>query len=120
MIECNPTSNYLIGTFRRYDIHPIFRFNTAGLAEGGAPAAASPQLSVSINTDDMGVFDTSLENEYAILAACLFRVSQADGSRKYTEDSIFRYLDHIRKSGLQQSFTHRQSLSHLPNAEIFP
>lgn len=104
MIECNPTSNYLIGTFRRYDRHPIFRFNNARLVPTDGVLAPTPQLSVSINTDDLGVFDTTLENEYAILAASLERMTNQDGTRRYTNDSIYQYLDNVREMGLEQSF----------------
>lgn len=103
MIECNPTSNYLIGTFRRYDAHPIFRFNNNGLVRTDGKYEASAQISVSINTDDLGVFDTSLENEYAILAASLER-TMIGTERKYSKDSIYVYLDSVRKMGLEQSF----------------
>lgn len=104
MIECNPTSNYLIGTFRRYEFHPIFRFNHAELLSQSGTSASDPQLSVSINTDDLGVFETSLENEYAVLAASLERAQTEDGRKKYTSDSIYKYLDNVRKMGLEQSF----------------
>lgn len=100
MIECNPTSNYLIGTFKRYDEHPIFRFN--GFGFGGD--AAEGQLSVSINTDDQGVFDTSLENEYALLACSMSKALASDGSQRYFRDVIYTYLDHVRQMGNEQSF----------------
>lgn len=103
MIECNPTSNYLIGTFRRYDMHPIFRFNNIGLVRADGSYEPSAQLSVSINTDDSGIFDTSLENEYAIIAASLDR-AKTDGHKRYTNNSIYIYLENIRRMGLEQSF----------------
>lgn len=104
MIECNPTSNYLIGTFRRYDRHPILRFHNAGLVQSDSIVEPSPQLSVSINTDDLGIFDTTLENEYAILAASLERATTESGKKKYTSDSIYKYLNSIRRMGFEQSF----------------
>lgn len=63
-IETNPSSNYLIGTIKKYEEHPIIRFNSRKLK------AVEPNmsLSISINTDDQGVFDTLLENEYALMA----------------------------------------------------
>lgn len=100
MIECNPTSNYLIGTFGRYDEHPIFRFNDFGFGQGSSDG----QLSVSINTDDQGVFDTSLENEYALLACCMGKARLPDGSKRYSRDAIYQYLDHVRQMGNGQSF----------------
>lgn len=103
MIECNPTSNYLIGTFRRYDMHPIFRFNNMGLVRNDGSCEPSAQLSVSINTDDSGIFDTSLENEYAVIAASLDG-AQEGGRKKYNSNSIYLYLDNVRQMGLDQSF----------------
>ncbi len=110
MIECNPTSNYLIGTFRRYDRHPIFRFNNAELLRADGTPLKSPQISVSINTDDLGVFDTSLENEYAILAAALERAADENGEMIYTATSIYKYLDNVRRMGLEQSFRLREHM----------
>lgn len=103
MVECNPTSNYRIGTFRRYDMHPIFRFNNVGLVRTDGSYEPSFQLSVSINTDDSGIFDTSLENEYAVIAASL-ESAQEGGRKKYISTSIYHYLENIRKMGLDQSF----------------
>lgn len=103
MIECNPTSNYLIGTFQRYDMHPIFRFNNVGLVRTDGSYEPSAQLLVSINTDDSGIFDTSLENEYAVIAASL-DCTEKDGCKKYASNSIYSYLENIRKMGLNQSF----------------
>lgn len=98
-IECNPSSNYLIGTIERYDHHPIFRFNSMGLKEGW-----NNPLSVSINTDDQGVFDTYLENEYALLALALEKKKNEDGTSRYNSQEIYQWIDYVRKMGLQQSF----------------
>lgn len=120
MIECNPTSNYLIGTFRRYDRHPIFRFNNARLVSTDGTFSTTPQLSVSINTDDQGIFDTTLENEYAIMACCLKQMRGPDGQSRYTTDSIYQYLDNIREMGLEQSFYTRTFHStHTQFSKIF-
>ena len=34
-IETNPSSNYLIGTIKKYDEHPIFRFNSRKFKTSG-------------------------------------------------------------------------------------
>ncbi|MBP3602522.1 MAG: hypothetical protein J6J79_00055 [Lachnospiraceae bacterium] len=47
-IECNPTSNYLIGTFRRYDNHSILQFNNYQHVDDSEHL----NIPVSINTDD--------------------------------------------------------------------
>ena len=79
------------------------RFNSAGLVRLDGQCIPSFNLSVSINTDDLGVFDTTLENEYAMLAAALSNVRE-NGKGIYTTDSIYQYLENIRQMGLVQSF----------------
>jgi adenosine deaminase len=103
-IEANPTSNYLIGTFKRYDQHPIPSLYNLGLAHSAAEIDNCPQLSVSINTDDLGIFDTSLENEFALMAVAMEKMKQADGSPRYNHAMIVDWLDRIREAGLGQSF----------------
>ncbi len=103
MVECNLTSNYLIGTFRRYEKHPIFRFNGDGLVRSDGRRDSTMQLNVSINTDDAGVFDTSLENEYALLARCL-EEQQEEGKPVYEVGSIYAYINNVREMGLSQVF----------------
>lgn len=41
-VECNPTSNVLIGTFETYEKHPIFRFYDSGLGVAADRAALPP------------------------------------------------------------------------------
>lgn len=102
-IECNPSSNVLIGTFRRYDQHPILRFNRYALCNEEKEKSAV-QLNVSINTDDLGVFDTSLECEYELMACALEKMEDEDGNKLYSQDAIYDYLDHIRQMGISQVF----------------
>ena len=59
---------------------------------------------VSINTDDQGVFNTCLENEYALLVLALQKDLNSDGSRKYTDAYIYDWVDRIRNNGIEQSF----------------
>lgn len=102
-IECNPSSNKLIGTFDKYEQHPIFRFNSYNLALPDHPHPRV-QLPVSVNTDDLGVFDTSLENEYALLYGCLRQRTDSNGSPLLTDDAILAYLDHLRMMGNDMIF----------------
>jgi hypothetical protein len=98
-IETNPTSNKLISTFKRYDKHPILRFYNYRLAN-----ERGPQITVSINTDDQGVFSTTLKNEYYLMSAALERVETPDGERRYSQRQITDWIDDVREMGLQQSF----------------
>lgn len=100
-IECNPSSNVLISNFGRYDKHPILQFNNAGL---GVDEQNNPQLFASINTDDQGVFNTLLENEYALMGIALEKVKDQDGNYVYNQSNIYDWLDRIRRMGLEQSF----------------
>lgn len=102
-VECNPTSNVLIGTFKDYHKHPIFKFNSYGLHCIDKQVHGA-QISVSINTDDQGLFGTSLENEYALIAASLQSIFDKNQQRVYTDDQIYQYIEHIRILGNAQSF----------------
>lgn len=103
-IETNPTSNYLIGTFKRYAKHPITKFHNLGLEVDNEIIKNCPQLSVSINTDDQGIFSTSIENEFALMAISLEKEKNEDGNPKYNSSMIYEYLERVRLMGLGQSF----------------
>lgn len=66
-IETNPSSNYLIGTFRRYDKHPIVRWYNLGLTNNNEELEHCPQLDVSVNTDDQGCLQPILRTFFTIL-----------------------------------------------------
>ena len=73
VIEANPSSNVYVGRIDDYHQHPIFRwhppvesvldagkqFNRFGLRKGIVP--------VCVNTDDPGIFPTTLQNEFCLL-----------------------------------------------------
>lgn len=108
-IECNPSSNFLIGTFKDYLKHPIFRFNDESLYPLYDPRSQirNPRILASINTDDLGIFSTSLENEYALIA-CALEENNAycPEDQIILPDNIYKWLDNIRQNGLDQSFIH--------------
>ena len=103
-VECNPSSNLRIGTFKSYSEHPIKVFYNLGLTKNEEELMECPQMNVSINTDDKGVFATRLENEYALLACALEKEKTLDGNKKYKKEFIYEWLDNIREMGLQQTF----------------
>ena len=94
----------MIGTFKKYDEHPITVFYNNKLALDQEELLASPQIWVSINTDDIGVFSVSLENEYALLASALEKKRGDNGNLMYKKTMIYEWLDHIREMGIRQSF----------------
>lgn len=110
-IECNPSSNVLIGTFRSYEEHPVFRFNNAMIEQDPQRRASCSQLQVCINTDDLGVFDTSQEFEYALLFQALSQTRRGDGSRAYLEVDILSYLESLRRMGHEATFPAAQHIN---------
>ena len=102
-IETNPTSNYLISVMSGYEEHPILSLYNKNLGDIENERNCS-QLFVSVNTDDKGIFRTSLENEFSFLAAALEGAKDSDGNKKYNRQMIYQWLDNIRQMGLQQSF----------------
>lgn len=91
VIETNPSSNLKIGRFDRYDQHPITLFHNI------VPDRAAHSIVVSVNTDDKGVFATSLENEYSLLAIALMKSKTPDGQRLYSDGQIEDYLRRIAR-----------------------
>lgn len=103
-IETNPTSNVLIGSFRKYEKHPILAFNNRGLPVSSKEEEECAQLQISVNTDDSGVFYTDLETEYALLAHSIEQLQDEDGRPRFKKNDIYTWLDHIRIMGNDQTF----------------
>ena len=103
-IETNPSSNVSISTFKRYDKHPILNMYNMGLKCNVNSIDEAPQLFVSINTDDQGVFDTLLENEYALMALALEKKKDDNGESQYNQSEIYDWINRIREMGIEQSF----------------
>lgn len=103
-IESNPSSNVLIGTFGVYEKHPVFRFNNTDLEIDPQKYRECPQLTVSVNTDDLGIFDTSQEFEYALLYFALNSIKDDLGKPRYGKTEILRYLENLRKMGHSVAF----------------
>ena len=128
IIETNPSSNVLIGTFKDYCLHPVFRFNDRKLTAWKSTARPEArdntiQLNVCINTDDLGVFDTNLEFEYALLYEALRKrmeqnsvpgddlkenfagsMGENQGNYQYSSHDILDYLDDLRDMGNRAVF----------------
>lgn len=103
-IETNPTSNVLIGTFRKYEKHPILAFYNRGLPVNDEEEQECAQIQVSINTDDRGVFYTDLETEYALLAHSVEQIVDENDKPRFKKTDIYAWLDNIREMGNDQSF----------------
>jgi hypothetical protein len=103
-IETNPSSNFHISSFRDYSKHPVTEFYNMELETDINKLNECAQLCVSINTDDKGVFSTSLENEYSLIARSLEEMKKEDGTLMYNREQIYNWINKIRKMGNLQSF----------------
>ena len=50
---------------------------------------------VSINTDDLGIFVTSADNEYALIALALMKQKDKDGRLKYSSQQVRNWLETV-------------------------
>ena len=98
-IECNLSSNVLIGSVNLYEKHPIFTFYPVLRSEHEVSQF------VTINTDDQGVFDTSLEEEFTLLECTLRSMRNQDQTPLYSDEEIYKYLERIRQNGFSQAFS---------------
>ena len=98
-IETNPTSNYKIGDISTYSSHPLMKFNNVGLNI----ESRYHGISVSINTDDSGVFSTSLEREFSLVSAALEK-QYKKGDSNLSPRVIYDWLDKIRQMAFEQRF----------------
>lgn len=91
VIECCPSSNVKVGRLKYYDCHPIFRF--CEIRDEDAH-----HLPVTISTDDLGIFYTSLPREYELLALALLKKKDRDGNPVYRSQEIYNWVERIVKN----------------------
>lgn len=101
-IECCPTSNLKIGYIDRYDQHPLLTRFYPIYKVNSDPSY--PLIKSSINTDDRGVFHTSVYEEYSLIALALEKSVDNNNKRKYNEPTILRYIEEIRENAQQMAF----------------
>lgn len=100
-IECNPTSNLKIGFIDNYCEHPLLqKFDP--IEKQSDPHY--PLLNASVNTDDRGVFATTLYNEFSLLALGMMKEKNDDGTQKYCPRQVVEYIEHLRQAGEKQRF----------------
>lgn len=83
-IETNPSSNLKIGPIDCYEDEPLFAFIDTGITS-------------TVNTDDKGIFSTSLYNEFSLIAsACLNR-----GMSSYR---TYQLIQELKNNAVQSRF----------------
>lgn len=106
-IEANPSSNRAISMIEDYTEHPIVKLYNKDLIWDMDQMRDCPQIYISINTDDKGVFHTTLENEYALMACAMEKVRDEKGMPVFERQRIYQWIDNIRVMGNMQSFRER-------------
>ena len=87
-IECCPSSNAKIGFLGLFDKHPIFRFCNIHSEEGH-------HLPVTVNTDDLGIFFTSLPREFELLKLALTKKKDGRGCKCYNTQEVYDWIERI-------------------------
>ncbi len=95
-IEVNPSSNRKISYAESFSDIQLLGLNDNLLTHPNFIISGN-NIRVTLNTDDSAVFQTSLYNEYSLIAASLVR----DG---YDRASVLNYLDEIRENSHNTTF----------------
>jgi adenosine deaminase len=96
-VETNPTSNVRIGRLGQYDELPTFRFSKIR-------KRPSQEIQISVNTDDKGIFATSLYREYSLLALALIKQKRRGEVKKWDRQTVYQYVGHLAGAGQKQRF----------------
>lgn len=92
-----------------YAQHPIVRLYNKGLVYDPEKLEQCAQMNVSINTDDQGVFSTSLSNEYALMANSLSSLKNEEGHHMYNMSDIYDWIERIQTMGNRQAFNFEEA-----------
>ena len=91
VVEVNPTVNRMIGPMARLDQHHIFQLSL------NKENRLKRNIWITINTDNPGVFNTSLAHEYYLLGESLIR-------QGVPEAEVVEWLEWMRQNGEDFSF----------------
>lgn len=94
-VECCPTSNLRISRLGRYDYHPVIALSDP---------SATLRPAVTVNTDDLGIFCTSLDNEYNLIAAAMYKQKTPAGEARFTSDEILSRIKKLIENGWNYAF----------------
>lgn len=97
-IECCPSSNFRIGHLEKFEFHPIFRFMPVREQESMYP------LPVTVNTDDLGIFATSLPNEFSLLALALLKKKDCHGNHVFSTQEVYDWIKRVVENGHKYRF----------------
>lgn len=61
-------------------------------------------LAVTVNTDDLGIFATSLPNEFSLLALALLKKKDTDGNHVYSSQEVYDWIKRVAENGHKYHF----------------
>lgn len=93
VVEINPVSSAIIGDFHSIYEHPIFYMNDSISRD-------HHHIMVSINTDDPGVFGTTLRNQFGFIEQMLL-------SKGFPMEKTMNWIDMTRKNGMNSTFINK-------------
>lgn len=90
-IEVCPSSSILLGTVKNGYCHPIINWFKHFKRE-----YHKTDIQISINTDDQGIFSTSLLSEYSLLVSAF----EKEISSKEEKENLYKWIDDLRKNSI--------------------
>ena len=99
IVEVNPISNSLIGDMDDIFDHPIIKINDTYKDNSNYN-----HVMTTINTDNPGVFSTTLSNQFGFIEQLLI-------DRGYSKEQALQWIDRIRENGLNSTFIQYKKMS---------
>lgn len=96
-IETNPTSNVRIGGLDKYEELPLFRLAKLN-------KRPDRRVMVSVNTDDKGIFATSLYRELSLLSLALKKQRFSGTVQRWSDKEIYDYVKCLAEAGQKYRF----------------
>ena len=93
-IEVCPSSNILLGTTKNGYCHPVIN-----QFENLTNQHYTTDIRISINTDDQGIFSTSLMSEYSLIVNALER----EISSKEEKENLYKWINVVRQNSIAMS-----------------
>lgn len=59
---------------------------------------------MTINTDDLGIFHTTIDNEYCLLVMAALKEKDEQGQLKHSQHEVMSWIKEIRGNGFIYAF----------------
>ena len=95
-IEVCPSSNILLGNIKKGYCHPLIN-----LLRRTKNDLNELDICVSINTDNQGIFATSLMSEYSLLIKAFENEKNINGDMIFSKDFLYKWVDKLRENSIK-------------------